>query len=65
MASHLNVNALDLEGCESPAEMELLAAENLKRVIRAGSYDRNMATGSLSHILDLMEIKTVWHPKGH
>jgi acyl-CoA reductase-like NAD-dependent aldehyde dehydrogenase len=65
MASHLDVNALDLEGCESPAEMELLAAENLKRVIRAGSYDRNMATGSLSHILDLMEIKTVWHPKGH
>jgi acyl-CoA reductase-like NAD-dependent aldehyde dehydrogenase len=65
MASHLDVNALDLEGCESPAEMELLAAENLKRVLRAGSYDRNMATGSLSHILDLMEIKTVWHPKGH
>jgi acyl-CoA reductase-like NAD-dependent aldehyde dehydrogenase len=65
IASHLDVNAVDLEGSESSAEMELLAAENLKRVIRAGSYDRTMATGSLSHILDLMEIKTVWHPKGH
>jgi len=65
IASHMDVNAVDLEGCTSPAELELLAAENLKRVIRAGTYSREGATGSLQHILDLMEVKTVWHPKGH
>jgi len=43
----------------------MLAAENLKRVIRPGSYSRQSATGSLQHILDFMELKTVWHPKGH
>ena len=65
ISSHMDVNAVDLEGSDSPAELELLAAENLKRVIRAGTYDRAGATGSLQHILDLMEVKTVWHPKGH
>ena len=65
ISSHMDVNAVDLEGSDSPAELELLAAENLKRVIRAGTYGRAGATGSLQHILDLMEVKTVWHPKGH
>jgi acyl-CoA reductase-like NAD-dependent aldehyde dehydrogenase len=65
IASHMDINAVDLEGSTSPAELELLAAENLKRVIRTGTYGREGATGSLQHILDLMEVKTVWHPKGH
>ena len=65
LASHLDVNAIDLEGSDSPAELELLSAENLKRVIRPGVYPRQGASGSLQHILDLMEVKTVWHPKGH
>jgi len=65
LASHLDVNAIDLEGTSNAAELEMLAAENLKRVIRPGSYFRKSATGSLQHILDLMELKTVWHPKGH
>jgi acyl-CoA reductase-like NAD-dependent aldehyde dehydrogenase len=65
LASHLDVNAIDLEGSDSPAELELLSAENLKRVIRPGVYPRQGSSGSLQHILDLMEVKTVWHPKGH
>jgi acyl-CoA reductase-like NAD-dependent aldehyde dehydrogenase len=65
LASHLDVNAIDLEGTENSAELEILAAENLKRVIRSGVYSREGASGSLQHILDLMEVKTVWHPKGH
>ena len=65
LASHLDVNAIDLEGTSNAAELEMLAAENLKRVIRPGTYSRQTATGSLQHILDLMETKTVWHPKGN
>ena len=65
LASHLDVNAIDLEGTSNAAELEMLAAENLKRVIRPGTYSRQSATGSLQHILDLMETKTVWHPKGN
>ena len=65
LASHMDVNAIDLEGGVNAAELELLAAENLKRVIRRGTYPREGATGTLQHILDLMEVKTVWHPKGH
>ena len=65
MASHADVNALDLEGAASPAELEMDAAQTLKRVIRPDSYDRTGSKGSLQHILDLMELKTVWHPKGY
>ena len=65
MAQHADVNALDLEGAASPAELEMDAAQTLKRVIRPGSYNRTGSKGSLQHILDLMELKTVWHPKGY
>ena len=65
LAQHADVNALDLEGAASPAELEMDAAQTLKRVIRPGSFNRTGAKGSLQHILDLMELKTVWHPKGY
>ena len=65
LVGHMDVNAVDLEGASNPAELELMAANTVKRVIRAGSYARGNARGSLQHILDLMELKTVWHPKGH
>jgi acyl-CoA reductase-like NAD-dependent aldehyde dehydrogenase len=65
LASHQDVNAIDLEGASSPVELEYMAATTIKRVIRAGSYARVGQKGSLSHITDLMEMKTVWHPKGH
>jgi acyl-CoA reductase-like NAD-dependent aldehyde dehydrogenase len=65
MASHADINALDLEGAASPVELEIDAAQTLKRIIRPGSYNRTGSRGSLQHILDLMELKTVWHPKGY
>lgn len=65
LVSHMDVNAVDLEGTSNPVELEISAAETIKRVIRPGSYSRTGAAGSLQHILDLMEVKTVWHPKGH
>ena len=65
LASHQDVNAIDLEGTSDPVELEIRAAETLKRVIRPGSYGRLAARGVLQHILSFMEVKTVWHPKGY
>jgi acyl-CoA reductase-like NAD-dependent aldehyde dehydrogenase len=65
LVGHMDVNAVDLEGASKPAELELKAADTVKRVLRKGSYERLGSSGSLQHILDLMELKTVWHPKGH
>ena len=65
LVSHMDVNAVDLEGASNGTELEIEAAQTIKRVIRCCSYDRSGSTGSLQHILDLMEVKTVWHPKGH
>ena len=65
LVSHMDVNAVDLEGTSNPVELEIEAAGTIKRVIRPSAYSRNDSKGSLQHILDLMEVKTVWHPKGH
>ncbi|GAA4113754.1 aldehyde dehydrogenase family protein [Nocardioides fonticola] len=66
LASHLDVDALDLTGIDDPAlaaELEGLAAENLKRVRRPGLEDL-LATPPLSRMTDVLETKTVWHPQG-
>ena len=65
LASHQDVNALDLEGTSDPVGLEIRAAETLKRVLRPGTFSRTGAKGSLQQILAFMEVKTVWHPKGH
>jgi acyl-CoA reductase-like NAD-dependent aldehyde dehydrogenase len=65
LASHQDVNAIDLEGTSDFVELEIQAAQNLKRVIRKGDFARLGTKGSLNHITNLMEVKTVWHPKGH
>jgi acyl-CoA reductase-like NAD-dependent aldehyde dehydrogenase len=65
LVSHMDVNAVDLEGASNLKELEIMAADTVKRVVRKGSYQRLGSKGSLQHILDYMEIKTVWHPKGH
>jgi acyl-CoA reductase-like NAD-dependent aldehyde dehydrogenase len=65
LASHQDVNAIDLEGTTDFVNLEIKAAETLKRVIRRGSHQRLFARGNLQHILAFMEVKTVWHPKGH
>jgi acyl-CoA reductase-like NAD-dependent aldehyde dehydrogenase len=65
LVSHMDINAVDLEGTSNPTELEIAAAGTVKRVIRPDTYERTNSKGSLQHILDLMEVKTVWHPKGH
>jgi acyl-CoA reductase-like NAD-dependent aldehyde dehydrogenase len=58
-AAHKDVNAIDVTGADGDvAELEVLAAENVKRVVRARE-DR-----SPWEIAAFMELKTVWHPIG-
>jgi acyl-CoA reductase-like NAD-dependent aldehyde dehydrogenase len=60
LAGHMDVNAIDLTGVsEDGAELERLAAENVKRVVR-GTPDGQ----SLREIEAFLELKTVWHPIG-
>jgi hypothetical protein len=60
LAAHMDVNALDLAGADGEAaELQRLAAENVKRVVR-GKPD----TQSPWEIAAFLELKTVWHPSG-
>jgi acyl-CoA reductase-like NAD-dependent aldehyde dehydrogenase len=62
LASHMDVNAIDLTGAggdELRADLERAAAENVKRVV-LGRPDAQ----SLDEISAFLEIKTVWHPIG-
>jgi acyl-CoA reductase-like NAD-dependent aldehyde dehydrogenase len=59
LAGHMDVNALDLAGIDGDrAELERLAAENVKRVVRNGDGQ------SPWHAASFLELKTVWHPVG-
>jgi acyl-CoA reductase-like NAD-dependent aldehyde dehydrogenase len=59
LAAHMDVNALDLATDGQSAELERLAAENVKRIVR-GSADAQ----SPWEIAAFLELKTVWHPIG-
>ena len=60
LASHMDVNALDLCGADGGApDLERLAADNVKRVVH-GSAD----VQSPWEIASFLELKTVWHPVG-
>ncbi|MGH3066324.1 MAG: aldehyde dehydrogenase family protein, partial [Gaiellaceae bacterium] len=60
LAGHMDVNAIDLTGAEgATAELERMAAENVKRVVRS-----NAGAQSLWEIEAFLELKTVWHPIG-
>ena len=66
LASHLDVNAIDLTGVADPelaGSLEVAAAENLKRVLRPGRSDWTAEPG-IERMTTLLETKTVWHPKG-
>ncbi|HKE73558.1 MAG TPA: aldehyde dehydrogenase family protein [Acidimicrobiales bacterium] len=68
LASHMDVNALDLTGVDDPelaADLERAAADNLKRVVRppAAAPDWTADPG-LDRLRAFLEIKTVWHPVG-
>ncbi|HZC75396.1 MAG TPA: aldehyde dehydrogenase family protein [Gaiellaceae bacterium] len=60
LASHMDVNAIDLCGADGDVpDLERLAADNVKRVVR-GRPD----VQSPWEIASFLELKTVWHPMG-
>ncbi|WP_203796656.1 aldehyde dehydrogenase family protein [Actinoplanes couchii] len=68
LASHDDVNALDLTGVTDPelaVEWERAAAGTLKRVIRPSGATDFTADPGLRPMTALLETKTVWHPKGY
>jgi acyl-CoA reductase-like NAD-dependent aldehyde dehydrogenase len=59
LAAHMDVNAVDLAGADGDrTELERLAADNVKRVVRNGEGQ------SPWHVAAFLELKTVWHPIG-
>ncbi|MGA8986457.1 aldehyde dehydrogenase family protein [Aeromicrobium sp.] len=67
LASHMDVNALDLAGVDDPelaASLEVAAADNLKRVLRPTASVDWLAEPSLARLEAFVETKTVWHPIG-
>jgi acyl-CoA reductase-like NAD-dependent aldehyde dehydrogenase len=68
LASHLDVNALDLAGVadrELATDLEVEAAANLKRVMPPPVAEPGWtATPDPRCILAFTEVKTVWHPMG-
>ncbi len=65
LAEHRDVNAIDLCGGdpEQAVELERSAADNIKRVLRAGEPDWTSDPGLL-RLTAWLETKTVWHPMG-
>jgi acyl-CoA reductase-like NAD-dependent aldehyde dehydrogenase len=60
LASHMDVNAIDVTGADGNlTELERSAAENVKRVVRGQAEGQ-----SLWDIAAFVELKTVWHPIG-
>lgn len=68
LASHQDVNAIDLTGADTglAKELEIAAADNLKRVLRPQAVDTadwSADPGTL-RLTAFLETKTVWHPTG-
>ncbi|GLZ76565.1 aldehyde dehydrogenase [Actinorhabdospora filicis] len=66
LASHADVNGLDLTGVDDPElarTLEAAAADNLKRVLRPAAEDF-LAEPTLKRLRTWTETKTVWHPAG-
>ena len=64
LASHMDVNAIDLAGVPSDElrdELAVAATGNLKRVVAPSPADW-LATPTLNRMLTYLETKTVWHP---
>lgn len=75
LASHRDVNALDLTGAAGApqvrwGELEAAAADSLKRVLRPAGDGKAAvepdwsADPGLGRLTAFLETKTVWHPKG-
>jgi len=60
LASHMDVNAIDVTGADGlRGDLERAAADNVKRIV-LGAPDSQ----SLYEISAFLELKTVWHPIG-
>ena len=67
LAGHQDVDAIDLTGAgpEPAAELEALAAGNLKRVLRPPAPGEDwQAVPGTARLQAFLEVKTVWHPAG-
>jgi acyl-CoA reductase-like NAD-dependent aldehyde dehydrogenase len=75
LASHRDVNAIDLTGAAGAdgvdwGALEEASADNVKRVLRPGGDGAEAVepdwtmTPDLSRLTAFLETKTVWHPKG-
>ena len=66
LAAHQDVNAIDLAGADEALakELEIAAADNLKRVLRPHPVDNWTATPGTDRMTAFLETKTVWHPTG-
>jgi acyl-CoA reductase-like NAD-dependent aldehyde dehydrogenase len=66
LASHMDVNALDLTGVDNVVHaraLEEAAADNLKRIVRPEPVDWSADPG-IERLTAFLETKTVWHPIG-
>ncbi|WP_329321569.1 MULTISPECIES: aldehyde dehydrogenase family protein [unclassified Streptomyces] len=65
LAAHQDVNAIDLAGADDvlAKELEIAAADNLKRVLRPQPVDYARTPGT-ERLTAFLETKTVWHPTG-
>ncbi len=67
LAAHQDVNAIDLSGADADLarDLEIAAADNLKRVLRPQPVDGDWSADPGTHRLTaFLEMKTVWHPTG-
>jgi acyl-CoA reductase-like NAD-dependent aldehyde dehydrogenase len=69
LAGHMDVNAIDLTGVAGEADLarnlEIAAAENLKRVRRAPATEPDWTLDpGIDSMTSFLEVKTVWHPIG-
>ncbi|RDG32840.1 aldehyde dehydrogenase family protein [Streptomyces corynorhini] len=65
LAAHQDVNGIDLTGADEALakELEIAAADNLKRVRRPRAEDWTADPGT-HRLTAFLETKTVWHPTG-
>ncbi|WP_424212124.1 aldehyde dehydrogenase family protein [Streptomyces sp. BI20] len=66
LAAHQDVNAIDLAGAEGDTarDLEIAAADNLKRVLRPRTGVDWTADPGTDRMTAFLETKTVWHPTG-
>ncbi|MFF0741199.1 aldehyde dehydrogenase family protein [Streptomyces sp. NPDC004111] len=68
LAAHQDVNAIDLTGAGAGSDLardlEIAAADNLKRVLRPTAAPDWTAPQGTERLTAFLETKTVWHPTG-